>query len=1107
MTSFGETGKIITDFGGYDSISNVIFQDGKIVVAGYGSNPSSFILARYNSDGTLDASFGTNGTVISTAGFFSNSMIVQDSKLVVAGSSSGNFALARYSAEGELDTSFGTNGLVVTDFGGFDVGSSVTVQDGKLIISGYSSSSRNSGNFALARYSAEGELDTSFGTNGLVVTDFGGFDVGYSVIVQDGKLLVVGGSSIDGGSINGQSNFVLVRYSADGELDTSFGNNDRVGDGLDVGYSVIVQDGKLLVVGDSSIEGESRSALVRYSADGELDTSFGNNGIVITDLNGYGHATSIIVQDGKLLVVGTRDTDFALTRYSANGELDTSFGTNGIVITDFGSIDSSASATVQEDGKIIVAGASAQRNNSNFAIARYNSDGSLDANFLPISADKSVSTAPIAPYSFSTSDFSFIDANGDTFEKVQITSLSQVGILFLDRDGNDQADEGETITLNQEIAVADLGKLKFKLPDNIPAEASFGFKVNDGTSYSAKAYQMSIESIEVTPVNAPPTAIALSGSSVDENAAGTVIGDVTVTDPDSNSFEFTLSDDRFEVVDGKLKLKDGIGFNFEASMSIDLTITASDRGSPIGTKSETFTIGINNLNDAPTLTGTPPTSVDQDKPYSFKPIGADEDSDTLIYSVNTKPEWATFNEQTGELSGTPTSTDTTTGIVISVSDTKTTTSLAAFDLLVNPVNNPPTISGSPQTTVDEDSDYSFTPIASDLEGGPLTFSINKPVPWATFNPTTGTLSGTPNQAAIGTTTGIIISVSDGESTKELPAFDLTVNGVNDLPTVANAIADQAAQAGTAFSYTVPSQTFQDVDDGDTLTLIATLADGTALPAWLSFNATTGNLTGTPPQAGSIAIKVTATDRADALASDEFNLAIAAAPSTTTPSTTTPGITTPGTTNPGTTNPGITPDLSSGQPSVLPTTVFGKITQRINGTGKADRINGSTANDFINGKRQNDRIDGGAGDDIVRGNKGNDRINGGVGNDRINGSQGNDRLLGGTGDDRLVGGLGKDTLTGGAGNDVFEFNNPLASQVDMIADFDHSSDLIDVRGMFAKAGFADASLSQVIRLEQVGANTEIKLNVDGLVAGTSFATIARLQNVTATSITASSFVIR
>jgi len=1066
MTSFGETGKIITDFGGYDSISNVIFQDGKIVVAGYGSNPSSFILARYNSDGTLDASFGTNGTVISTAGFFSNSMIVQDSKLVVAGSSSGNFALARYSAEGELDTSFGTNGLVVTDFGGFDVG--------------------------------------------------------YSVIVQDGKLLVVGGSSIDGGSINGQSNFVLVRYSADGELDTSFGNNDRVGDGLDVGYSVIVQDGKLLVVGDSSIEGESRSALVRYSADGELDTSFGNNGIVITDLNGYGHATSIIVQDGKLLVVGTRDTDFALTRYSANGELDTSFGTNGIVITDFGSIDSSASATVQEDGKIIVAGASAQRNNSNFAIARYNSDGSLDANFLPISADKSVSTAPIAPYSFSTSDFSFIDANGDTFEKVQITSLSQVGILFLDRDGNDQADEGETITLNQEIAVADLGKLKFKLPDNIPAEASFGFKVNDGTSYSAKAYQMSIESIEVTPVNAPPTAIALSGSSVDENAAGTVIGDVTVTDPDSNSFEFTLSDDRFEVVDGKLKLKDGIGFNFEASMSIDLTITASDRGSPIGTKSETFTIGINNLNDAPTLTGTPPTSVDQDKPYSFKPIGADEDSDTLIYSVNTKPEWATFNEQTGELSGTPTSTDTTTGIVISVSDTKTTTSLAAFDLLVNPVNNPPTISGSPQTTVDEDSDYSFTPIASDLEGGPLTFSINKPVPWATFNPTTGTLSGTPNQAAIGTTTGIIISVSDGESTKELPAFDLTVNGVNDLPTVANAIADQAAQAGTAFSYTVPSQTFQDVDDGDTLTLIATLADGTALPAWLSFNATTGNLTGTPPQAGSIAIKVTATDRADALASDEFNLAIAAAPSTTTPSTTTPstttpgittpgttnpGTTNPGTTNPGTTNPGITPDLSSGQPSVLPTTVFGKITQRINGTGKADRINGSTANDFINGKRQNDRIDGGAGDDIVRGNKGNDRINGGVGNDRINGSQGNDRLLGGTGDDRLVGGLGKDTLTGGAGNDVFEFNNPLASQVDMIADFDHSSDLIDVRGMFAKAGFADASLSQVIRLEQVGANTEIKLNVDGLVAGTSFATIARLQNVTATSITASSFVIR
>ncbi|RRJ18392.1 hypothetical protein EIK76_17230, partial [Rheinheimera mesophila] len=209
-------------------------------------------------------------------------------------------------------------------------------------------------------------------------------------------------------------------------------------------------------------------------------------------------------------------------------------------------------------------------------------------------------------------------------------------------------------------------------------------------------------------------------------------------------------------------------------------------------------------NTAPTITGSPATSVNEDSLYSFTPTANDVDAGTtLVFSITNKPGWASFNTATGTLSGTPTNTDvgTTQGIVISVSDGIDSASLAAFNLTVVNVNDAPTITGSPATSVNEDNVYSFAPVAGDVDTGTtLTFSIsNKPV-WANFSNATGALTGTPGNADVGTTQGIVISVSDGTDSASLAAFNLTVVNVNDAPTIAGSPATSVNE-DSVYSFT------------------------------------------------------------------------------------------------------------------------------------------------------------------------------------------------------------------------------------------------------------------------------------------------------------------
>jgi hypothetical protein len=210
-------------------------------------------------------------------------------------------------------------------------------------------------------------------------------------------------------------------------------------------------------------------------------------------------------------------------------------------------------------------------------------------------------------------------------------------------------------------------------------------------------------------------------------------------------------------------------------------------------------------NRAPTISGSPPRNVDVGVAYTFTPTASDPDKDTLGFTIQNRPSWASFDTATGRLSGTPASAHVGAynNIVISVSDGKASASLAAFNLTVNAAaNDPPTISGAPATSVNANVAYNFQPTASDPDGDPLTFSIQNRPTWATFNTSSGRLSGTPTAAQAGAYSNIIISVSDGEASAALPAFSITVS--------------QPTTGSAAISWTAPTQN----TDGSALTNLA-----------------------------------------------------------------------------------------------------------------------------------------------------------------------------------------------------------------------------------------------------------------------------------------------
>jgi uncharacterized delta-60 repeat protein len=414
-TGFGTGGKTTTAIGTVDDtpFAMAIQSDDRLVVAGYSDNGSQrvFALARYNTDGSLDTTFNSAGSQpgivtasIGTVDDAAYALAIQsDGKLVAAGYTNYGtllnpqyrIALVRFETNGDLDTSFGTNGIVITSIRGIDdeALSLVVQSDGKLVIAGYSyNGSTGVYEFSLVRYNMNGSPDPAFGTGGIVTTAIRGpasvDDKAFALAVQtDGKLVAAGYSY---NSTTDAYEFALARYNdTDGSLDSPvFGTGGVATTAIrgaasvdDVANALSIQssDGKLVAAGKSfnSITGAYEFALARYDTDGTPDAGFGTGGSATTSIGSIDdEANALAVQpDGKLVAAGYSDTGsqfkFAVARYNTNGTLDTAFHSTGKVTTAVGMNDAANAVAVQPDGKPVAAGYSLQNSRYEFALIRY----------------------------------------------------------------------------------------------------------------------------------------------------------------------------------------------------------------------------------------------------------------------------------------------------------------------------------------------------------------------------------------------------------------------------------------------------------------------------------------------------------------------------------------------------------------------------------------------------------------------------------------------------------------------------------------------------------------------------------------------------------------
>jgi uncharacterized delta-60 repeat protein len=600
--TFDGDGKVTTAVESFDDTARsvAIQSDGKIVVAGTSyiwGNAYDFALTRYNSDGSLDTTFDGDGKVTTNLGSShdeANSLAIQsDGKIVVAGysyaGSLADFALARYNSNGSLDTTFDGDGKVTTDFGAGDSAYSVAIQsDGKIVVGGTSYSYNGSGNFALTRYNSNGSLDTTFDGDGKVTTDLGSsHDEAYSLAIQSDGKIVVAGSSYNGSNWD----FALARYNSDGSIDTTFDGDGKVttavGSFDDTARSLAIQsDGKIVVAGSSHNGSNWDFALVLYNSNGSLDTTFDFDGKVTTAVgSSFDYAYSVAIQsDGKIVVAGRilngSNWDFALTRYNSDGSLDTTFDGDGKVTTDVGSSDDEAnSLAIQSDGKIVVAGCSNNGIYWDFALTRYNSEFNRNPTDISLSSNS-------------------ISENAGANATVGTLSTTD-------------PDAGNSFTYTLVVGSGDADNGSFNINGNsLRATSSFDFETKSSYTIRIRStdqgglFTEKVFTITVINVNETPTDISLSSSSIAENAgANAVVGALSTTDVDAgNTFTYSLvtnagdaENGSFNISGNSLRATDS--FDFETKSSYTIRVRSTDQGGLFTEKM--FTITVTNVNEAP----------------------------------------------------------------------------------------------------------------------------------------------------------------------------------------------------------------------------------------------------------------------------------------------------------------------------------------------------------------------------------------------------------------------------------------------------------------------------------------------------------------------------
>ncbi len=417
--TFGNGGTVQTNLPAEADIHlvrSVQLSDGKIVAAGTvsGLYGVDFALERFNADGSLDTSFGAGGEV-ETPLLGSNNRLVglalqSDGKILEVGSAEGDFIVVRYNADGSMDASFGTGGYVLTPFSGTADAHAVAVQsDGKIVVAGnvaYGAAGHS--DFALARYNSDGSLDVSFGQGGEVLSPYESADASTPEVVwdvalqSDGKIVAAGQVDPSGSLVAG-----LVRYNTDGSIDVGFGSSGRVVTTLALGAvnypggdaplgrpvsEALAANGQIVVTARDS------GGVARYNSDGSIDTSFGNGGVLTVTDNTYGYTGAVqavaIDAAGRILVGGRfASGTWFVARYNTDGTPDSTFGSEGQVITTFfpGAAESDAEVTdlvLDADGGVTAVGVGRtffapyyDLQSTATALARYDANGAPEAGF------------------------------------------------------------------------------------------------------------------------------------------------------------------------------------------------------------------------------------------------------------------------------------------------------------------------------------------------------------------------------------------------------------------------------------------------------------------------------------------------------------------------------------------------------------------------------------------------------------------------------------------------------------------------------------------------------------------------------------------------------
>ena len=838
--TFDSDGKVTTPIqSSTDEVRALAIQsDGKIIAAGR-SNGSNydFALARYNTNGSLDTSFDTDGKVTTPIGTSTDEIyaiaIQPDGKIVVAGRASigGNydFALARYNANGSLDTTFDGDGKVTTTISSSntDEAYSIAIQpDGKIVVGGRARMSNY--DFAVVRYNSNGSLDTTFDTDGKVTTPIGSRnDDVYAMVIQpDGKIVVAGRSRN-----SSNYDFALARYNANGSLDTSFDTDGKlvttIGTSTDEAYALVLQsDGKLVAAGRATIGSTTDFALVRYNSNGSLDTTFDSDGKVTTTIGTTtDEAYALALQnDGKLVAAGRAyngaNYDFALVRYRSNGSLDTGFDTDGKVITTIGtSTDEVYALAIQSDRKIVAAGRSLG-SNQDFALARYESN-----------------TAPVA-----AANSYFVNEDGTL-------SVTAPGIL-----GNDTDADGDPLTAvlvggpaSGSLSLAVDGSFTYTPNANFSGNDSFTYKANDGVADSNTV----TVTITVNPINDAPVSTDDAYGLNEDNT-------LNVSAPGVIGNDFDVDGDPLTAVlvsgttNGSLSLNANGSFSYTPNANFNGTDSFRYQVSDgvVSSGVATVTLTVNAVNDAPsagndaygvaennTLTVSAPGVLANDTDVEGSPL-------TAVLVSGPLNGILTFNAN-GSFVYTPTpfyfGPDSFT---YRANDGVLNSNVATVAITVGPVNDPP-VAGNDSYGVDEDNTLIVSAPGvlgndSDIEGDPLTaVLVSGPSKGSLTLNANGSFSYTPSANFTGTDS-FRYQASDGTSNSNVATVTITVNPINDAPTAVNNT--YGVSEDNTLNVAAPGVLGNDNDvDGDPLTaiLVSSPANGS-----LTFNAN-GSFSYTP----------------------------------------------------------------------------------------------------------------------------------------------------------------------------------------------------------------------------------------------------------------------